>query len=152
MCRWRGEKIEDYWFPHEFGKEIFFLYREINNPQIKFWVKNMLVASYSRAVIASNMCWKVTFGHHFDNNFCTVRNFWTWPECFTKHTFGVWIWTQPFYFFDWNRDFYRPLNMSHRGTRNKDSSYVQMEGFKNWRLLICPQICQGNIFPISWDQ
>ena len=22
------------------------------------------------------MCWKVTFGHHFDNNFWTVRNFW----------------------------------------------------------------------------
>ena len=52
MCKWRGVQIEEYWFAHEFGKEIFFLYREINNPEIKFWVKNMLVASYSRAVIA----------------------------------------------------------------------------------------------------
>ena len=82
------------------------------------------------------MCWKVTFGHHLDINIWTVRNFWTRPGCFTKHTFGVWIRTQTFYFFDWNQDFYRPLNMSHRVTRNKDSSYVQMEGFKNWRLLI----------------
>ena len=47
-----GLKIEDYWFAHEFGKEIFFLYRKIDNPQIKFSVKNMLVASYSRVVIA----------------------------------------------------------------------------------------------------
>ena len=37
---------------HEFGREIFFLYHEINNLEVKFWVKNMLVASYSRAVIA----------------------------------------------------------------------------------------------------
>ena len=47
-----GLKIEDYWFAHEFGKEIFFLYHEINNLEFKFWVKNMLVATYSRAVIA----------------------------------------------------------------------------------------------------
>ena len=52
MCGWKGVKIEDHRFAHEFGEEIFFLYREIDNPQIKFWVKNMLVASYSRAVIA----------------------------------------------------------------------------------------------------
>ena len=82
----------------------------------------------------------------------TVRNFWTRPECFRKHTFGVWIWTQTFYCFHWNRDFYRPLNMSHRGTRNTGSTYVRMEVRKNLRLKICPRIWQGNIFPISWDQ
>ena len=39
-------------FAHEFCWENFFLYREINNLEIKFWVKNTLVASYSRAIIA----------------------------------------------------------------------------------------------------
>ena len=39
-------------FTREFQLGIFFLYREINNLEIKFLVKNMLVASYSRAVIA----------------------------------------------------------------------------------------------------
>ena len=39
-------------FAHEFRLGICFLYREINNLEIKFWVKNTLVASYSRAVIA----------------------------------------------------------------------------------------------------
>ena len=50
--RMEVRKILDYWFAHEFGKEILFLYLEINNLEIKFWVKNMLVASYSRVVIA----------------------------------------------------------------------------------------------------
>ena len=49
--------------------EIFIPYREINNLEIEFWVENTLVASYSRVVIASVMCSKVTLGHHFDNNF-----------------------------------------------------------------------------------
>ena len=39
-------------FAHEFGLEIFFLYRKINNLEIKFWVKKTLVASYSRDVVA----------------------------------------------------------------------------------------------------
>ena len=39
-------------FTHEFGLEIFSLYRVINHLQIKFWVKIMLVDSYSRVVIA----------------------------------------------------------------------------------------------------
>ena len=39
-------------FTHEFGLEIFFLYRVSNNLEIKFWLKNTLVASFSRAVIA----------------------------------------------------------------------------------------------------
>ena len=98
------------------------------------------------------MCWKVTFGHHFDNNFWTVRNFWTRPEWITKHTFVVWIWTQIFYFFDWNRDFYHPMNMSHRGTRNTGSTYVRMEERKNGSRMTRSWIWQGNIFPISWDQ
>ena len=38
-------------FDHEFGLEIVFLYCEIHNHEIKFWVKKTLVASYSRAVI-----------------------------------------------------------------------------------------------------
>ena len=52
MCRWRGVKIVVQRLAHDFGLEIFFLYRETNVLEIKFWVKNMLVASYSRAVIA----------------------------------------------------------------------------------------------------
>ena len=43
-------------FDHEFGYDIFFLYPEINNLEIKFWVKKMFVASYSRDVIALEMC------------------------------------------------------------------------------------------------
>ena len=39
-------------FALEFRLENFFIYREIDNLEIKFWVKNTLVASYSRAVIA----------------------------------------------------------------------------------------------------
>ena len=38
-------------FAHEFGLKIFFPYREINNLDIKYWVKKMLVASYPRDVI-----------------------------------------------------------------------------------------------------
>ena len=56
-------------FAHEFGLEIFFLYRLIDNLEIKFWVKNTFEASYSRAAIASKMCCNVTFGHRFDNKF-----------------------------------------------------------------------------------
>ena len=43
-------------FTREFRLEIFFLYHEINNLEIKFWIKNTLVASYSRALIALKMC------------------------------------------------------------------------------------------------
>ena len=52
LCRWKGVKIEVEQFAHEFGLEIFFQYREINNLEIKFWVNKTLVASYSQAVIA----------------------------------------------------------------------------------------------------
>ena len=43
-------------FAHKFGLEIFLIYCEIINLKIKFWVKNTLVASYSRALIALKMC------------------------------------------------------------------------------------------------
>ena len=39
ICRWMGVKMEVKWFVHEFGLEIFFLYHEINNFEIKFRVK-----------------------------------------------------------------------------------------------------------------
>ena len=42
--------------------------------------------------------------------------------------------------------------MSHRVTQNTDSTYVPMEGRKNGSLMILPRICQGNIFPILWDE
>ena len=51
MCQWRGEKMEVKRFAREFYLEIFFLYREIKNPEIKFWVKKTLVAHYSQVVI-----------------------------------------------------------------------------------------------------
>ena len=38
-----------------FGLEIYLLYHEINHLEIKFWVKNTLLASYSRALIALKM-------------------------------------------------------------------------------------------------
>ena len=43
-------------FVHEIGFEIFFIYLKINQLRIKFWEKNTLVASYSRALIALEMC------------------------------------------------------------------------------------------------
>ena len=43
-------------FDQQFSLEIFFRYPEINNLEIKFWVKKMFVASYSRHVIALKMC------------------------------------------------------------------------------------------------
>jgi len=50
--QWTGVKMEVQRFAHECGLEIFFLYQEINNLEIKYWVKKTLVASYSRAIIA----------------------------------------------------------------------------------------------------
>ena len=132
--------------------EIFFLYREINHLDIKFKEKNTLVASYSRAVIAWKMCWKVTFGHRFDNNFRKARNFWMPPECFRKYTFRAWIWTQIFHYFDGNQECYCPLNMSYRVTRKTDSNYVPMQGSKNGSLTIRSWIRLWNICPISRDQ
>jgi len=39
LSQWAGVKMEVQRFAHEFGLEIFFLYREINNLEIKYWVK-----------------------------------------------------------------------------------------------------------------
>ena len=98
------------------------------------------------------MCWKVTFSHHFDNNFWTIRNFWTRPASFRKYTFEDWIPTQILYFFDRNQESFCPLNMSHRVTWNTDSTYVLMEGRKNGSQMIHSRIWQGNICPILRDQ
>ena len=76
-----------------------FQYREINDLEIWLWEKMTLVASYTWAVIALKVCWKVTLGHRFDNNFWMLSNFWTRPRCFTKYTFVARIWIQIFYFF-----------------------------------------------------
>ena len=132
--------------------EIFFLYHEINNLEIQFWVENTLVASYSQAVIALKMCSKVTFSHRFDKNFWTVRNFWTRLEYFGKYTFGAWISTKILYFFEENRESYFRLNMAYHVTRNTDSNYLPMKGHKKGSLMIRSQIWLGNIFPISQDQ
>ena len=56
-------------FVQEIGFEIFFIYRKINQLRIKFWEKNTLVACYSRALGALEICRNVTFGPRFDNNF-----------------------------------------------------------------------------------
>ena len=52
MRRWKGVKLVVERFTNEFGLEIFFQYREINNLEIKFRVYKTLVASNSRDVIA----------------------------------------------------------------------------------------------------
>ena len=102
----------------------------------KFWAKNTLVASYSRAVIAWKMCWKVTFSHRFDNNFRKARNFWMPPECFRTYTFRARIWTQILHYFGGNQECYCPLNMSYRVTRKTDSNYLPMQGRENGSLTI----------------
>ena len=149
MFRRRGVKMEVKRFALEFGLEIFFLYRVINHLETKFWAKYTLVASNFRLVIVQKMCWKVTSGHRFDNNFWTVRNFWMRPERFRKYTFRTWIWTQILHYFDKNQDCYCPLKMSYRVTRKTDSNYVPMQGSKTGSLTIRSWIWLGNIFPIS---
>ena len=47
-----GQKNQVLRLAREFHLEKFFLFHEIDNLEIKFWAKNTLVASYSRAVIA----------------------------------------------------------------------------------------------------
>ena len=59
MCRLGGGggvKMVVKRFAREFGLEIFSLHHEINHLEIKFWVKDTLMASYSGALIASKMC------------------------------------------------------------------------------------------------
>ena len=132
--------------------EIFVLYRVINHLEIKYWVKYTVVAGNFRAVIAQKMCWKVTFGHRFGNNFRTVRYFWMCPECFRKYTFRAWIWTQILHYLGGNQECYCHLNMSYWVTRKMDSNYVPMEAQQNGSLTIHSWIRLGNIFLISRDQ
>ena len=75
MCQRRGVKMEVKRFTHEFGFKIFFLYHEINNLEIKFWGKKNVRGKLSTWRNHLEMCWKVTFGHRFTNNFRMVRNF-----------------------------------------------------------------------------
>ena len=110
------------------------------------------MASYSSTIIAFIMCRKVTFGLHFDNNFWTVRNFYTLPYFFRKFKFSMWIWKQNLYFFEGNRESYCCLNLAQRVTRNMDSNYKPKEGHKSGSLTLCSWIGDGNIFPISRGQ
>ena len=98
------------------------------------------------------MCWNLTFGHRFDNNIRTARNFWMPPKCFRKYTFRAWIWTQILHYFGGNQECYCPFNMSYWVPRKMDSNYVPMEAHKNVSLTIHSRIRLGNIFPISRDQ
>ena len=54
---------------HEFGFEIFFLCREINQLKIKFWEINTLVASYLHELVTFEMRLTVDFGHRFNHKF-----------------------------------------------------------------------------------
>ena len=152
MCRFGAVKMEVERIALELGLEIFVLYRVINHLEIKFYVKYTLVASNFWGVMAQKMCWKVTFGHRFGNNFRKVRNFWIQPECFRKYTFRAWIWGQIFHYLDGNQECYCPLDMSYWITRKTDSIYVSMQEHKNESLTIRSRIRLGNIFPISLDQ
>ena len=53
----------------EIGFEIFFLCREINHLNIKFWETNTLVASYLLELVTLEMRLTVDFGHRFKNKF-----------------------------------------------------------------------------------
>ena len=61
--------MEVYRFAHEIGLEIFFLYLEMNNLEIKFWVKKnvsdqlLMIRKCLENVLKSGL------GHRFDNNF-----------------------------------------------------------------------------------
>ena len=66
--------------------------------------KIMLFFSYSWALIALKICWKVTFDNRFHNNFWMMRNSLTRPECYWKNTFGAWIWTKILNLLDGNTE------------------------------------------------
>ena len=51
---------------HEIGFEIFFLCREMNHLQIKFWEINTLMASYLLVLVTLEMRLTVDFGHRFN--------------------------------------------------------------------------------------
>ena len=53
----------------EIGFEIFFLCREINHLNIKFWEINTLVASYLLVLVNLEMRLTVDFGHRFKYKF-----------------------------------------------------------------------------------
>ena len=137
---------------HEFGLEIFFQYREINHLEIKFWVKNTLLASYSRALIAYKMCWKVpsvtisTKTFEWKGIFGCGLNVLGSTHTVLEFEHKICI------LFDGNQNSYFHLNMSHRVSRKTESNYVPMNSRKNGSLTILSRIWLGNIFPISRDQ
>ena len=123
----------------------------VNHLRILFWVKNLLGASYSRALIALKMCWKVTFGHRFNHKFWMLRNFSRRPECFGKYSFWAWIWTQILYFFVGNRESYCHYYFALQVTKNMDCNYDSIDGCKSGSLMFCSRIWLWNIFSISVD-
>ena len=54
---------------HEIGFEIFFLCREMNHLEIKFWEINTLVASNLLVLVTLEMRLTVDFGHRFNYKF-----------------------------------------------------------------------------------
>ena len=61
--------MEALYFLLEIGFEIFFLCREINHLNIKFWEINTLVASYLLVLVTLEMRLTVDFGHRFNCKF-----------------------------------------------------------------------------------
>ena len=133
------------------GWKYFFLCHMVNHLRILFWVKNLLVASYSRSLIALKMCWKVTFGHRFNHKFWMLRNFSRRPECFGKYSFWYRIWTHISYFFEGSRENYCRYYFAQQVTKNMDYNYDPIDGRKYGSLMFCSRIWLRNIFSILRD-
>ena len=54
---------------HEFGFEMFLLFREINHLKITFWEIKTLVASYLLVLVTLEVRLVVDFGHRFNYKF-----------------------------------------------------------------------------------
>ena len=106
-----------------------------------FGKKNMLVASYSWALIALEMCWKVNFGHRLMFLKCGLNVLESrHSELEFGHKFRI--------FLIKNQEIYCRFNVAHRVTQNLDSNYVLIEGRKNGSLPFCSRNWIWNIFPI----
>ena len=108
--------------------------------------KSTLVACYSRALFALEMCWNVNFAHRFGYNFWTVRNYKLRVESFRKWTFQGWIWLEILTFFDKNKRGYCRLNIVHRVTRNSESNYMPINVCKNGCLTFCSSYWYSKYF------
>ena len=110
------------------------------------------MASYSRALFALKMCWKVTSVTVSTKTYewqgilgCKVN---VLESRYSEFEFGK----KNLNCYDKNQESHCCLNMGRRVTGNSDSNYMPIEECRNGCLTFCSQIWLWNTFPILWDQ